>query len=215
MKAILENISYEEATDKLTRQYKDVGYGPGFYSWIQLSVKRPYFSCGNGAAMRISPIAYAFKTEEEVLIESEKSVSFTHNHPEGIKGGQAIAMATFLALNGKTKEDIKEYIESRFNYDLSRKIANFKPFYAFDASCMGSVPEAIICFLEASSYEGTIRNAIALGGDADTLACMAGGIAEAFYKDIPVHLEQRLDLLTDDLREIVEHFYEKYNNGTN
>jgi ADP-ribosylglycohydrolase len=135
----------------------------------------------------------------------------THNHPEGIKGAQATALAIFLARQGCDKVAIKQEIESRFQYDLNRKLDDIRPAYHFDVTCQGSVPEAIIAFLESTSYENCIRLAVSLGGDADTQACIAGGIAQAFYRDIPVEiLEQTQALLTQDMRDTLATFKDRF-----
>jgi len=164
----------------LTKQYPNVGYGSSFLTWVFSGVG-PYGSYGNGSAMRVSPIGLYYTNEREVLRQARLSASVTHNHKEGIKGAQAIALAVFYAKKGKSKDFIKERLEKRFKYNLSKKIKDFKPSYKFDVSCQGSVPEAIICFLESKSFTDSIRNAVALGGDSDTLAAMTGSIAEAFY----------------------------------
>ena len=148
--------------------------------WIYEELPRPYNSWGNGSAMRVSPVGWAFNTLDETLEEAENSAKVTHNHPEGIKGAQATAAAIYLARNKKTKSEIKKYIVDTFDYDLDRKIDDIRINYEFEVSCQGSVPEAIIAFLESSDFENAIRIAISIGGDSDTIACITGGIAEAF-----------------------------------
>jgi len=162
-----------------------VGWGADFYIWAHLppSIKKPYNSFGNGSAMRISPVGWIAKNEEEVKILSRTVTEITHNHPEGLKGAEAVAMCIFLALHGKSKEQIKEYVIKKYyprvaELDYSSLLEN----YDFDVTCQGSVPEAIFCFLISDSLEDAIRNAISIGGDSDTLAAMAGSIAEAFYQ---------------------------------
>ena len=178
-----------------------------FRNWLESADSKPYNSYGNGSAMRVSPVAYAFDTIDDVLREAERSASPTHNHPEGIKGAQAIASAIFLARTGKEKKEIREYIEGRFEYDLGRTLDEIRPQYRFDETCQGSVPEAIIAFLESTDYEDAIRKAVSLGGDADTLACMAGGIAEAYYKKIPSNIVRRgKNILDKELLAIVDEF---------
>ena len=149
------------------------------------SSTEPYNSWGNGAAMRVSPIGFMFDTVDEVLAEAKKSAEVTHNHPEGIKGAQAVALAIVLARAGESKEAIKQQLTDRFDYDLDRTLDGIRPVYSFEVSAQKSVPEAIICFLESTGYEDAVRNAVSLGGDADTMACIAGGIAEAFYVGVP------------------------------
>jgi len=148
---------------------------------------------------------------DDVLQEAQRSAEITHNHPEGIKGAQAAASAVFIARNGKTKKEIKDFITNTFNYDLERNIDKIRPDYDFDVSCQGSVPEAIIAFLESTDFENAIRLAVSLGGDSDTIACITGGIAEAFYGKIPDSIvDGVLSVLTTELKSIVEIFSEKY-----
>ena len=178
-------------------RYPKAGYGGMFRKWLIAKDPKPYNSFGNGSAMRVSPCAWIAKSLDEALILATKSAEVTHNHPEGIKGAQAVAAAIWMARNGSTKEEIKAYIESTFEYNLSRTIKEIKESgYDFDSTCQGSVPESIIAFLESEDYEDCIRKAIWLGGDADTQAAIAGSIAEAFY-DMPVRfigdVEKRLD----------------------
>jgi ADP-ribosylglycohydrolase len=206
MKAILNNTTYEEETIKITNEYQNKGYGLRFQNWIA-GEKKPYNSFGNGSG--VSPIGLYFNTIEEVMEEAKKSAEFTHNHPEGIKGAQVTAIAIFMAKKGASKQDIKKYIEDIFKYDLNRQIKDFKDTYQFNEICQTTVPEAIICFLESNNYEDTIRKAISLGGDTDTLACIAGGIAEAYYKEIPSHLLNRLNILPKDFIETIKRFYKK------
>jgi ADP-ribosylglycohydrolase len=161
--------------------------------------------------MRVSPLAYAHDTLEAVLEEAKRSATVTHNHEHGIRGAQATAAAIFLARTGSSKEAIRRYTEEQFDYFLDETLAQLRPTYHFDVSCQGSVPQSIVAFLESSDYEDTIRNAISLGGDADTMACIAGGIAEAFYGGVPENIGvQTLALLDERLREIVEEFNERF-----
>ena len=139
----------------------------------------------NRPTKRVSPVGFAFETVEEVLSEARESAVCSHDHPEGIKGAQATALAIFRARKGSGKKEIRKEIEGRFGYDLGRRLREIRPSYSFDETCQGSVPEAIISFLESVSWEDAVRNAVSLGGDADTLACIAGGIAEAFYGPLP------------------------------
>ena len=161
--------------------------------------------------MRVSPVGFAFSTEKEVLHQAEKTAEISHNHPEGIKGAQATAFAVFLARTVHDKEKIRKQIRQRFGYDLDRKIDDIRPTYTFDVSCQGTVPEAIIAFLDSRSYEDAIRNAVSLGGDSDTLACITGGIAEAFYGEVPSHIQTQVKkFLTPDLWEITQNFCREY-----
>lgn len=180
----------------------DAGYGGKFYDWLfrpqRLSsdgTRQPYNSWGNGSAMRVSAVGWMFDTLEETEHTAKISACITHNHPEGIKGAQATAAAIFMARNGASKTEIRDYVATKFQYDLNRTIEQIRPEYGFEVSCQKSVPEAIIAFLDSDDYESAIRLAISLGGDADTQACIAGGIAEAFYgmpddlvEDIGYHL---------------------------
>ena len=213
MKSILNGTSYKEEAYNLARIYHNYGYGAAFYNWFNSDNPEPYGSYGNGSAMRVSPIALAFETEDKVLEEAKKSAEYSHNHLEGIKGAQAIALCIFMAKEGKNKYVIKNRIEELFEYDLSKTLNEIRPDYNFSAACMFSVPESIICFLESTDYESAIRNAISLGGDADTMACMAGGISEVYYGEIPQHLEDRLNILPEEFKEVLTRFYEKYQKG--
>lgn len=183
--AILNNESYEDSLRAFGRAYPDAGYGGRFFSWLFDDSAGPYNSWGNGAAMRVSPVGFAFDTEEAVLREAQSSAEVSHNHPEGIKGAQATALAIFMARLGESKEAIRQRISTQFGYDLDRTLYAIRPTYRFDVSCQGSVPEAIIAFLESHDFEDAVRNAVSLGGDSDTQACIAGAIAQAFYRCIP------------------------------
>ena len=209
--AILTGRSYLQSVRTLAHHYPHAGYGGSFMAWLQTDDPHPYNSWGNGAAMRVSPVGFAFNSEADVLMEAEKTAVISHNHPEGIKGAQATALAVFLARTGQTKEEIRAQIGRQFGYDLKRSIDDIRPTYTFDISCQGTVPEAIIAFLDATSYEDAIRNAVSLGGDSDTLGCITGAIAEAYYGHIPTGISQKIqELLPPDLFEITKKFYEKY-----
>ena len=183
--AILRGEDYGASIKRFGQNYPDRGYGNNFYCWMFASVSEPYNSWGNGSAMRVSPVGFAFDTVESVLVEAEKSAAVTHDHPEGIKGAQAVALAVHLARGDRSKNEIKSEIARRFGYDLDRTLAAIRPHYCFDISCQGSVPESIIAFLESDGIEDAIRKAISLGGDSDTMGCIAGGIAHAFYGKVP------------------------------
>lgn len=180
-KCLMENLPYAETLKTFGRKYPDAGYGSMFIQWLDAPGLEQSNSFGNGAAMRVSPIGFYFNTLEEVLAESEKQAVTTHNHPEGIKGAQAIAACVFMAKNKSTKDEIKNFIKEKFNYNLDRTLDEIRPSYEFSSYAQNTVPESIIAFLEGNNYEDTIRKAISLGGDSDTIACMAGGIAEAYY----------------------------------
>lgn len=180
------------------------GYGGGFAQWLfrperlinyktgeKAGRRVPYNSWGNGSAMRVAAVGWKYDTIEETERVAELSASITHDHPEGVKGAQATAAAIFLARTGSTKQQIKEYIESRFGYDLSVHTDVIRPIYGWESSCQGTVPPAIRAFLDSEDYESAVRIAVSLGGDSDTLACITGGIAEAFYKYIPQEIIQK------------------------
>jgi ADP-ribosylglycohydrolase len=204
---LLHDLDYAKTFKEYGRRYPNAGYGGRFGKWLQSDDLKPYSSLGNGSAMRVSPVGFAFSTIDDVLREAERSALPTHNHPEGIKGAQAIAAAIFLARTGRGKNEIRELIKKRFSYNLNRTLDEIRPDYRFDETCQGSVPEAIIAFLESTDYEDAIRKAVSLGGDADTLACMAGGIAEAYYKKIPPNIVRRAKKILDkELLAIVNEF---------
>jgi ADP-ribosylglycohydrolase len=209
--AILYNQPYEEKLREYGRRYPDAGYGSSFIKWLSGLIPGPYNSFGNGSAMRVSPVGFAFSTEEDVLEEARKTAEVSHNHPEGIKGAQAIALSIFLARQGFSKKHIRRTIEERFGYDLSRNIIEIRPRYQFEISCQRSVPESIIAFLESDDFVSAIRIAISLGGDSDTMACMAGAIAHAYYKDIPRAVcEAVYARLPEDFKKIIILFEEHY-----
>jgi len=189
--AVLDDLDLGRTLRRYAWRRPMRGYGPRFYRWMLTLGAHPYRSLGNGAAMRVSPAAYAAKNVDEVLALAKRSAECTHNHPEGIKGAQAVAFALFSARTGKTREEIRATVAERFGYDLRRSVAQIRPGYKLDLTCPGSVPEAIIAFLDSHDYEDAIRNAVSLGGDADTQAAIAGAIAEAFYGGVPGHIALR------------------------
>lgn len=191
--------------------YRAAGYGFLFGDWLTSNNPQPYNSFGNGSAMRVSPVGWAFDTFEETLEKAKESAEITHNHPEGIKGAQAVAACIYLARTGKSKLEIKEYIESTFGYDLSRSCEEIRPGYVFSGSCQGTVPESIIAFLESTSFENAIRLAVSLGGDADTMGAITGSIAEAYYKNVPDYIkEEVLKRLPEEFINIMEKFYKRF-----
>jgi ADP-ribosylglycohydrolase len=205
--AILGDGDYGASMHALGRRYPRAGYGGNFMRWLQSDDPKPYKSLGNGSAMRVSPVGLAFDSEERVLAEAWRSAVVSHDHPEGIKGAQATALAVFLARRGAGKPAIRREVESRFGYDLNRTLAGIRPGYRFDVSCQGTVPEAIIAFLESNDYEDAVRKAVSLGGDSDTLACITGGIAAAHYQSIPEHIVSRArSLLPEEFIEIIDRF---------
>ena len=209
--AILSSTPYIESLRRFGRCYPGAGYGGSFIRWLHSNDFKPYNSWGNGSAMRVSPVGFAFSTEDEVLRHARMTAEITHNHPEGIKGAEATALTVFLARTGYDKETIRTRVQTLFGYDLDRTVDEIRPCYSFDVSCQGTVPEAIVAFLDSVSYEDAVRNAISLGGDSDTLACITGGVAEAFYGSIPEVIRVKVkELLTEDLWEVTAAFCEKY-----
>ncbi|MBE6679928.1 MAG: ADP-ribosylglycohydrolase [Ruminococcaceae bacterium] len=186
---------------QLGRLYPDAGYGRKFYEWLITDGAEAYGGYTNGSAMRVSPVAWAAKTLAEAERLAKWSAEITHDHPDGIKGAKAVAAAIFLARSGSDKDEIREYIESKY-YDLSFTIDEIRDGYKHDMTCEGSVPQAIVAFLDSSDYEDAVRNAISLGGDGDTQACIAGAIAEAFY-GIP-------DELSDEAFEYIDDTLQNY-----
>lgn len=209
--AILEGEEYGKALKTFGRKYPRAGYGGHFYQWIFEEEVRLYNSWGNGSAMRVSPVGFAFESQKTVLREAEKSAEVSHNHPEGIKGAQATALAIYLAKKGERKETIREEVSRRFGYDLERTVAEIRPTYTFDVSCQGSIPEAMVAFLDAEDYEDAVRLAVSLGGDSDTLACIAGGIAQAHYGEIPEYIVRNTkERLTPHLLQVLDRFEKAY-----
>ena len=209
--AIMNNEPYDLALRDFYRAYPHAGYGGMFRRWAADERMGPYNSWGNGSAMRVSPVGYAFDPLEDVIAEAEQTAAVTHDHPEGIRGAQATAACVFTARQGYDKQQIKDMVVNRFGYNLSMTLYDIRPSYGFDVSCQGSVPPAILAFLESTDYEDAVRNAVSLGGDSDTLACITGGMAEAFYGGLPGDIEQRaLELLTDDLRKVTIAFRQEY-----
>ncbi len=209
--AILTSSDYGSKLREWYQLYPDRGYGAGFRRWAASKKIRPRFSWGNGSAMRVSPIGFAFDTLDEVLSEARKSAEPSHSHEEGVKGAQAIAASVFLARKGCSKQYIKDYITTAFSYDLDRTVEHIRPKYRFDVSCQGSVPEAIIAFLESTDFESAIRLAVSLGGDSDTIACMTGGMAEAYYGGVPEDIQKQVFRKLDDRQKgIANIFMERY-----
>jgi ADP-ribosylglycohydrolase len=209
--SILSGRDYVDNLKEYFCRYPEAGYGVAFARWA-MSIKRaPYNSWGNGSAMRVSPVGFAYASLDEVLDRAKASAEVTHNHPEGIKGAQATAAAIFLARSGTAKSGVKEYVEKQFGYDLNEPLDELRRRYSFDVSCQGTVPAALVAFLDAEDYEDAVRKAISVGGDSDTLACITGGIAQAFYGSVPVHIRKKVyELLDDDLRGIVRRFCARY-----
>lgn len=204
---LLHGGDYTEQFRRYFWLYPNAGYGGTFFHWAQSPNPQPYNSWGNGSAMRVSPIGFAMNELSTVLAEAKRSAEVTHNHPEGIKGAQATAAAVFLARTSKDKQAIRAYITEHFAYDLTATLDALRPTYKFDVSCQGTVPASIVAFLESTDFEDAIRNAISLGGDSDTLACITGAIAEAYYGEVPAFIRNEvLTRLPPDLRATTEAF---------
>ena len=197
------------------RRYPNAGYDGMFYRWLRKKNPQPYGSFGNGSAMRVSSAGWLYDTLEETRHMARLTAEVTHNHPEGIKGAEATASAIFLARNGATREEIKEYIISEFGYDLSRSCDEIRPGYYHVETCQQTVPEAITAFMEGTDFEDVIRTAVSLGGDCDTLTCIAGGMAEAFY-GIPAEMVNECrKRLPKDMLEVIDRFDDFRNKGEN
>ena len=188
--------------------YPYAGYGGKFAWWLIKRSRLPYQSFGNGSAMRVSPVGWYAHSLEEALTLAKASAEVTHNHPDGIKGAAVTAGAIYLAKTGSSKDEIKQFIEAYYSLDFT--LDEIRPSYTFDVSCSGSVPQAMQAFLESDSFEDTVRNAVSIGGDSDTIAAIAGSLAEAFYGMTNEQKENALDYLSDELKEIVSEFEMKY-----
>ena len=189
-------------------KYYDVGYGDRFCDWLKQGENaQPYNSWGNGSAMRVSPAGWLYDSLKRTREVARATANVTHNHPEGIKGAEATASAIYLARTGKSKENIKQYIEDEFGYDLNRTIDEIRPGFLMYEDCRRTVPEAVIGFLEGTDFEDTVRNVVSLGGDTDTTGAIAGSIAEAFWgipKDLIVECSRRLE---PEMIDVVSRFY--------
>ncbi len=196
---------------KLGQRYADCSYGDRFFKWLLYPNPQPYNSWGNGAAMRVSACAYFAKSLDEVKDLSDKVTRVSHNHPEGMKGAEATAAATYLALTGKTKDEIRQFITDNY-YKINFTLDEIRENYQFDESCQGTVPQALEAFFEAESYEDAVRNAVSIGGDSDTIAAITGAVAEAYY-GIPEDIKIKgLSYLDDNLRKIFDYVNDKINN---
>lgn len=193
---------------KWGRAYPNAGYGARFIGWLASDTSEPYHSCGNGSAMRVAAAGWLYDSLEQTRHAARLTAEVTHNHPEGIKGAEATASILYMARNGASKEDIKEYAVREFHYELSRTCDDIRPTYHHVETCQETVPEAITAFLEGTDFEDVIRTAVSLGGDCDTLTCIAGSMAEAFYgvpEDLQAECRKRL---TPDLLEVLDRFLE-------
>ena len=207
---LLHETDLVTAFHKMVDRHPDAGWGNAFYDWAAARRLEPYNSYGNGAGMRVSPVGWAFETLEETLHVAARTAEVTHNHPEGIKGAHATAATVFLARTTRDRDLIRGEISRRFGYDLDRTTDQIRPAYHFNETCQRTVPEAIVAFLDSESYEDAIRNAISLGGDADTLACICGGIAHAFYGGVPAGLADAALESLGELRGVWQEFRERF-----
>lgn len=207
---LLHGGGYADAYRRWFHRHPDRGYGGRFEHWAVSEGEGPYRSFGNGSAMRAGPIGWAFDDADAVLAEARSSAEVTHDHPEGIAGAQAVALGVWMGRSGAAVEDIRRELAARFDYDLSRRLEDIRPGYRFDITCQGSVPEALIAFFEAQDYEQAVRNAVSLGGDSDTQACIAGYLAQAHFGIPPEIRRKGLDRLAPDLAEIIRGFEEKF-----
>jgi ADP-ribosylglycohydrolase len=214
--AILHGTPYYEKLKEYYGLYPGAGYSGAFKRWARSDSVEPYNSFGNGSAMRVSAAGFAFDSIEDVLSEAKKIAEVTHNHPEGIRGAQATAAAVFMARTGAGKEEIRQCVQGAFGYDLSESIDSLRTWYALDynllyISCQKSVPPAIIAFLDSEDFEDAIRKVVSIGGDTDTLACITGGIAEAFYGGVPRDIQDQVVARLDErLSLVLLEFTEKY-----
>jgi ADP-ribosylglycohydrolase len=209
--AILTDGNYAKAFRRWGKVYPHAGYGGMFHAWLTQPWRGPYKSFGNGSAMRVSPVGFAFDTEKEVLAEAKRSAECTHNHKEGIKGAQATALAIFMGRKGASKREIIGEMEMRFGYDLSRYLQEIRKDHVMDASCQVALPVCLTAFMESSDFEDAIRKSVALGGDTDTQGAITGGIAQGYYKEIPAEMLRAVEeRLTPDLLEVVRAFAKKY-----
>jgi ADP-ribosylglycohydrolase len=211
---LLGGGDYSATIRKWGLRYPHAGYGGMFRRWLASGRDRPYNSFGNGSAMRVSAVGWLRHSVEEVLAEAARSAEVTHNHPEGIKGAQAVALAILRARTGATREEMRLELVARFGYDLDRRMEEVRPDSQFDETCQGSVPEALIAFFEADSWEAAVRNAVSLGGDADTQACIAGAVAEAYYGGVPGEIWAEVEKrLPPDMVKVVRRFERQVQRG--
>ncbi|MFQ5952467.1 MAG: ADP-ribosylglycohydrolase family protein [Candidatus Omnitrophota bacterium] len=208
---ILHGKDYAKTFKEYARKYPHRGYGGFFKMWAMSDSLKPYNSFGNGSAMRVSPVGFAFNTLEDVLLEAQKSAMVTHDHPIGILGAQACAAAIFLLKSGKSPEEVKQYFQDKFGMDFSRSLEEIFKSRHYDFSSLGTTKLAIIAFLESDSFENAIRKAVRFGGDSDTLACITGAIAQAHYKKIPGEIVQKtLEYLPEEFITILDEFINKF-----
>jgi ADP-ribosylglycohydrolase len=210
---ILQGGDYAQAFKRYYRRYPNPtgSYGARYQQWAASESLQPYNSWGNGAAMRVSPVGFAVEDWDAMLAAAEATAAVTHNHPEGIKGAQATAAAIWLGRHGKDKGAIADAITNHFGYDLRPTLADLRPHFPFDESCQGTVPPALIAFLESTDFEDALRNAVSLGGDSDTLTCITGAIAHGFYGTVPAPIATEVwSRLDPPLKEITKAFCDRY-----
>ncbi len=189
------------------RMYPGAGFSHATKAWLNSEDPQPYGSFTNGAAMRVSPVGWAFESMEETLEVAKRSAEVSHNSEQGITAAQAVSAAIFMARNQASKAEIKTFVEEQFHYDLNHTIEGIRPHYDFDCSCEGSVPEAIMAFMDGEDFESVVRLAVSLGGDSDTQACIAGGIAEAYYGSIPKEIiKKAVHYLPSHFRKVITDF---------
>ncbi len=188
------------------QRYPDAGYGGRFIRWVLSEEPKPYGSYGNGSGMRVSSVGWLYDSLERTREVARWTAEVTHNHPEGIKGAKSVAAAIFMARNGASKDEIKKYIEDEFGYNLNRTLDEISPSYHHVEDCMRTMPEAFTCFLEADSYEETVRNVMYIGGDTDTLAAIAGAVAEAFWGIPEDVIDSGMNFLSSDILDVVLKF---------
>jgi len=206
--ALLTDRDYVKSFRDFYKMYPGRGYGARFRMWAAGTIKGPYQSCGNGSAMRVSPVAWSSDLLVDVLEEAKRSAEVSHNHPEGIKGAQCLAAVIFLGRKGKSKSEIKNYVVNHFEYNLDFTLDSIRPKYRNDVRCQGSVPQAVVAFLESENFADAIRNAISIGGDSDTIGAMAGSMAEAFYGGVPEEILSEVWKRIDSrLKEVILKFY--------
>ena len=207
IESLLDGIDPAFSLRQWGRRYSNVDYGLHFARWLKDVSAGPYYSFGNGAAMRISPVGFLSKSEEEVVRVSDRVTKVSHDHPEGIAGARAVSLSIFLARLGIDKSDIRHRIGLEFGYDLSLSLDDIRSDYGYDVSCQGTVPPALICAFEAEDFEDAIRNAVSLGGDADTLAAITGGLAEALYAIPEAISREGKEFLDPSLLSVFDRLY--------
>jgi ADP-ribosylglycohydrolase len=209
--SILYDTPFVDDLKRYYRRYPEAGFSPSFADWAGSDRAEPYQSCGNGSAMRVSPVGFAYDTLDVVLEQARRSAAVTHDHPEGIKGAQAVASSMFLARTGRSREEIRVYLTTVFGYALETPLDEIRPTYRWDVTCQGSVPQAITAFLESTDFEDAVRKAVSIGGDSDTIACIAGGIAQAYYGGVPEAIVRRVyESLDAHLAGVTRKFTETY-----